>query len=239
MQFILNMRASPTSRVDLTILSGEVMDESEYMDEAISTNHKILLLMAWTYKSLLAFNFGNFEMAAKLYQNMARLARVYRDSYGAPPFHFYGAMIFYERFRTTRQVKHLKTARKHILSLKRFEAVGSPNVSAYLVFLQAEKLSLRSRDVTALFGAYAKAIDAMKAEKIVHLEALANERLSIILSSLGRHDLSNTCFECSLRLCRDQWGAIAKYDWLLVQRSLRFDPSYNTKMTKPLDEIHI
>jgi predicted ATPase len=112
MQYILNMRTSPVSFVDLTILSGEAMDESEYMHEAMSTNHKTLLLIAWTYKSLLGFNFGNFEVAATMYENMSRVIWIYRDSFGAPSHHFYGAIIFYERFRTTRRVKHLGTATK-------------------------------------------------------------------------------------------------------------------------------
>jgi predicted ATPase len=43
MQFISNLRTSPTSWVELTILSGDVMDESEFMNEAIASNHKILL----------------------------------------------------------------------------------------------------------------------------------------------------------------------------------------------------
>jgi GAF domain-containing protein len=55
----------------------------------------------------------------------------------------------------------------------------------------------------------------MKAEKFVHLEALGNERLSTILFSLGRHDLSNCYLEEALRLYRDEWGAIAKCEWLL------------------------
>jgi hypothetical protein len=106
--------------------SGEVMDESEYMNEAIATKHKLMLFGFLNIKCLLAYNFGYYERAERVYQNMAGLARVHRDSFSALPYHFYGAMIFYQRNRTTGKVKHLKTARKHIKSLKRFEAGGSP-----------------------------------------------------------------------------------------------------------------
>jgi predicted ATPase len=68
MQYVLNMRSSPTTWRDLTMLSGEIMDESEYMSMALGTNHRIMLTQAWTYKSLLAYLFGNYEMAATIYE---------------------------------------------------------------------------------------------------------------------------------------------------------------------------
>jgi hypothetical protein len=239
MQFILNMRSSPSSWLDVLSLSGEVMNESEYMNVAIVANQKMMLFGFWSLKSLLAYNFGYYELAERAHTNMACLARSHRDSFAALPYHFYGAMIFYQRYRTTRKVKHRKTARKHINSLKRFEAVGSPNVSAFLVFLKAEELSLRARDVKALVSIYSDAIDAMKVERFVHLEALANERLGVILSSFGCHEESTTYLDEALRLCRDEWGAIAKYEWLLIQRTLQSDASHCTSLQRPVDEIHI
>jgi hypothetical protein len=107
------------------------------------------------------------------------------------------------------------------------------------VFLKAEELALRSRDVTAVVSAYSEAIDAMKVERFVHLEALANERLSVILSSFGWHEESNTCMDEALRLCRDEWGAIAKYEWLLTQRKLQCNTVDGTSVGRPLDEINI
>ena len=220
MQFVLNMRSTAMDWKDLTILTGDTMNEEEFMQEATETNHKILLMMAWTYKSLLAYHFGYFEMAATMYENLATKGLAYGSSYGAAPYYFYGAMIFYERYRSTGKHKHLRTVRKHMKGLKRLEAVGSPNVSAYLVFLQAEDKSLKSRDAATLVAAYTKAIDAMKAERFVHLEFLANERLSVVLALLGFHDeLAKTYLEQAMFLCRYQWGASAKYDWLQMQHT--------------------
>jgi tetratricopeptide (TPR) repeat protein len=227
LQYVLIMRAPPRMSVweDLTFLSGEVMDESEYLKEAITLNHKMLLMMVWKYKSLLAYNFGRYEMAEMLYYAMDGILRLYRNAFLAPPYHFYGAMIFYERYRSTRRAKHLKQARKHVKSLKRFEAAGSPNVSTFVLFLEAEALSLTSGDVTALVSAYTKAINASKAERFLDREALANERLGFVLHSLGCHELANTYVIIALSLYAE-WGATAKYEWLVVQqRNLHFDPS--------------
>ena len=88
------------------------MDESEYLKEATALNHKMLLMMAWKYKSLLAYNFGCYEMAEKLYYAMDSILSLYRNAFVAPPYHFFGAMIFYERYRATRRVKHSKSGPK-------------------------------------------------------------------------------------------------------------------------------
>jgi hypothetical protein len=224
LQYVLIMQAPPrvSAWEDLTTLSGEVMDESEYLEEARTSNQKMMLIMMWTYKSLLAYNFGCSEMAEMLYYAMDGILSVHRIAFIAPPYHFFGAMIFYERYRITRRVKHLTKARKHVKSLTRFEAAGNPNVSAFILSLEAEALSLKSGDVTALVSAYTKAINALKAERLVHREALANERMGFILHSLGFHDLANSYVEIALSLYAE-WGATAKYEWLLVQRSLQFD----------------
>jgi hypothetical protein len=124
-------------------------------------------------------------MAATIYERMDLVGRVYENTFGGPAYHFYGAMIFYELYRTTRQRKHVKAARRHVKRLKWFEATGSPNVSMFSILIQAELLALRSSDVGALVVVYTNAIDLLKAEGLVHLEALANERLSVILSAIG------------------------------------------------------
>ena len=218
MQFVLNMRSTPTDWKDLLILSGDSMDEEEFMQEVTETNQKMLLKLAWVYKALLAFHFGYFEMAATIYYEHLATKGVY--FYSAAPQNFYGAMIFYERYRSTGQCKHLRRVRKHMKCLKRLEAFGSPNVSAYLVLLEAERQSLKSRDTATLVAAYNKAIDAIQAERFVHFEALANERLSVVLTQLGRRELAETCLDRAMHLFKYQWGAIAKYEWLRMKRSL-------------------
>jgi hypothetical protein len=176
-------------------------------------------MVASTYKSLLAYNFGCYEEAEMLYYTMDGMLRLYRYNFVAPPYHFFGAMIFYERYRTTRRVKHLKSARKHVKKLKRFETAGSPNVFTFVLALEAELLSLKSVDVPELVSAYTKAINALHMEQVVHREANANERLGFILLSLGCHDMANTYLDRAMTLY-GEWGAVAKCEWLMAQRSL-------------------
>jgi tetratricopeptide (TPR) repeat protein len=217
------------------------MDENEYMRKAISTKNRIWMMVLWTYKSLLAFHFGDFEMAASIYEKMESGARLYRCSFAGPNFYFHGAMIFYERYRATRHGRHLRTVRKHRKNLMRFEAAGSPNVSEFLMFLKAEELSLKSKDVDEVVAAYTAAIDAMKKARFVHLEALANERLSTALSLLGSQAMAATYMDRALVLCKDPWGASAKYEWLLEKRNNSRSKLRATRISDkamiPLNEI--
>ena len=146
-------------------------------------------------------------------------------------------MIFYERYRATRRGRHLRIVRKHKKNLLRFEAAGSPNVSEFLIFLKAEELSLKSKDAGEVVATYTTAIDAVKKARFVHLEALANERLSTVLSLLGYHEMSGTYLERALELCNGPWGASAKYEWLLEKRNKLRATRTSDRAMMPLNEI--
>jgi tetratricopeptide (TPR) repeat protein len=241
MQFVINMRSSGRRWKDLMMLSGDIMDENEYMRKAISTKNQIWMIALWTYKSLLAFHFGDFEMAASIYDKMESVARLHRCGFAGPNYYFHGAMIFYERFRATRRGRHLRTVRKHRKNLVRFEATGSPNASHFLLFLKAEELSLKSKDVGEILAAYTTAIGAVKKAHFFHLEALASERLSNVLSQLGKYEMSDSYMDRALTICEDPWGASAKYEWLLEKRHNSRSKSRANRTSDramiPLDEI--
>jgi hypothetical protein len=221
MQFFANLQSTSSNWENLTILTGDIMDEEEYLKDVSAKNHKLLMMLVWTHKAMLALCFGFFELAGSMYEKMRSSARLYRISYSGPNVYFNGAMIYYERFRTTGRRKYLKEIRRFTKGLRRFEAGGSPNVSVCLIILQAEKLTLKSKDSTAIIAAYTKGVEAAKKERLVQFEALANERLSAVLDSLEYHELSGFFLDRAIDLCLDPWGAIAKHNWLLEQRRLR------------------
>ena len=116
---------------------------------------------------------------------------------------------------------------------------GNPNVASFLLFLEAEELALKkSRNITTVVAAYTNAIDTMHSEGFIQREALANERLSEVLFLLGWHTLSKQYLDRSLQLYRDEYGAMAKYEWLLNERNVRPDPTRVEEWTV-FDEIHI
>ena len=189
MQFVINMRSSARCWKDITILSGDIMDENEYMRKAISTKNRIWMMVLWTYKSLLAFHFGYFEMAASIYLKMQSSARVYQCSFAGPNFYFHGALIFFERYRATRRGRYLRLVRKHKKNLLRFEAAGSPNVSEFLIFLKAEELSLKSKDAGEVVATYTAAIDAVKKAALCSPGSFGERKIEhcSVLAGVSRH----------------------------------------------------
>jgi hypothetical protein len=147
-------------------------------------------------------------------------------------------MIYYERFRTTGRRKYLKEIRRFTKGLRRFEAGGSPNVSVCLIILQAEKLTLKSRDIAAIVAAYTKGVEAAKKERLVQFEALANERLSAVLDTLACQELSVFFLDRAIDLCLDPLGAIAKHNWLLEQRRWRPASAGCTRLNLSTRELY-
>lgn len=66
---------------------------------------------------------------------------------------------------------------------------------------------------------YLEATNAMEATKIVHFEALANERLAFYLVKHHRIEDAEAYFERALELYRFEWGSLAKYEWLRERRN--------------------
>jgi hypothetical protein len=93
---------------------------------------------------------------------MTATAPIHYSVFGAAPHHFYGAMIFFELYRSTRRSKHRRTARKHVKTLKWMASFDYPNVTTLLLWLEAEELALKSRDVTAIVAAFTRVIETMR-----------------------------------------------------------------------------
>jgi hypothetical protein len=60
MQFVVNLRGSGRALKDVAELSGDIMDENEYMRAAVATKNRVGMMSVWSCKSMLAFHFGVF-----------------------------------------------------------------------------------------------------------------------------------------------------------------------------------
>lgn len=125
------------------------------------------MMLVWAYKSRLAYKFGYYSMAESIYIDMESIAEAHRYSYNVASYYHYGALIFYERYRETRQRKHTPQARKYKKLLEQIKRLGSPNVSAYLLFLNAVKASAQSgANTSTMYPKFNAAIEAVAAEKL-------------------------------------------------------------------------
>ena len=218
MQYVLHLQCCSSNWQDLLTLSGEMMDEDEYIKFGGESGNDLLLLTVWFFKMQLAYHFGVYHMAARFLPDLDRVGEGAKANFSVALWYYLSASIHYElchRFPSKKHA-HLKTARKYHKALTR---IGfSPNSTPFLALLTAEEMSSKGKakpdDVVA---AYNRAIDAMSAVTWVNMEGLANERVGFYLVRVGDVDRASVYFDRAMYLYRYEWGALAKYEWLLEQ----------------------
>ncbi|KAI2505961.1 PhoQ sensor [Fragilaria crotonensis] len=213
-QFVLNLRMHPSAWSDLLVLNGEMIDETEYLEYAREANNTSLLWIFWVHKLQLAYHFGYLDMAASAAKEVAAVAdtssRSHNNMY---QWYFFASSVGYELYRITGDRCHSKSARKYHKALATLKL--SPNGKPFLSFLEAHKLAAkRSSRPDDVIVAYKRAISAMAERSWLHMEGLANERLAFYLAGVGMFDQARPCFDRAMWLYSDDWGSIAKYEWL-------------------------
>jgi hypothetical protein len=211
------MQGHATNGRDLTNLTGEVMNENDFLRYATEANHPVLLVALYVFKAQLAYAFGFNAMAERICNELAALGQVFVHTITAPHLYFFATLISYQRYRETNQRKHLKVARKYKKILEQAQSNGSPNVGSHLALLAAEEVSLRNTvSLDVIQSAYNNAIQAMATEQWPHLEGLANERAGFVFAKkLDNAAAVEPHFERAMELYRYHCKATAKYEWLL------------------------
>jgi hypothetical protein len=64
LHYVLKIQAAINSWEHIAVLSGECMNEEEYFNEALETNHAVFNLICLLWKAKLAVEFGTFSLAA-------------------------------------------------------------------------------------------------------------------------------------------------------------------------------
>jgi hypothetical protein len=109
----------------------------------------------------------------------------------------------------------MKQARKFKKLLEQIKRLGSPNVSAYLLLLDAVEASVQSgANTSTIYPKFSAAIEAMAAENWPHMEALTNELAGFAFVENNAFFEAEGFFERALELYANDWGAHAKFRWL-------------------------
>ena len=213
MQYVLNLQSHASSWRDLIKMSGEVMNEFEYIRLAVEANNVLHLFTVWFFKMQLAYHFGYYKMAYNLLQDLTANGKGVIAHFDMPLWYFLGASTNYELYRSNGQRVHLKAARKYHNAIKRVKF--SPNCTPFLTFLDAEELAANRKSKTSdVVFKYDQAISAMAELNWSNWEGLANERVGFHLVRADNFDQAKLYFDRAMELYRYEWGAIAKYEWL-------------------------
>jgi hypothetical protein len=219
MQYVINLRKQDVQDwQDLTILSGEIMEEVSYMQLCADANHSILTMIALTYKAQLSCFFGFWEKSVSIFQYMMKFCDGFYFGYGVMPCSFFGGIAAYSLYRKTKKRIHLKFAKKNQAVLQRAYNRGCPNALAFLTLLQAEALAVKHTEkYWVVSAAYDLAIETMASAGLPHAEGLANERATFYQARHKKRLAAEKYFVRAQELYMHDWGSIAKHDWLLEQ----------------------
>mmetsp|Transcript_4585 Transcript_4585/g.7152 ORF Transcript_4585/g.7152 Transcript_4585/m.7152 type:complete len:236 (+) Transcript_4585:3-710(+) len=198
----------------LTVLTGTIMNEDEYMSESIAENNDFYISTLLFCKMILAYTFGFEEKAQLMSQEVKDCSFfAFEKGFFSLPFCFYSAMISYGRYQSTGQRKHLRTARKYRKVLARHQSNRNPNANPFLTIIDVEELALKSTDPILIMQACNTSIQLQAGEDFSNLEALANEQASRIMRNLGG-PTAETYRDRAIHVYSHKWGAIAKARWL-------------------------
>mmetsp|Transcript_30000 Transcript_30000/g.49538 ORF Transcript_30000/g.49538 Transcript_30000/m.49538 type:complete len:1076 (-) Transcript_30000:55-3282(-) len=215
LQFLQNLQSPSETWRDLTILTGDVMEEGKYVRSAIESKLTYKLNILWMHKLQLAYHFGFHSSVESLLQDLTcKLSNGLRYHFHYVVINFYGALSSYEQYRPTSQRKYIRKARAFKRELERLESRDCPNVAPLLTLLVAEELSLKRTTKKMLEAVYNTAINAMSDAGLVQMQALANERAGFVISSYDDRFAAKTYFLRGMELYKYGWGAVAKHDWL-------------------------
>ncbi|KAI2507053.1 PhoQ sensor [Fragilaria crotonensis] len=221
MQYVLNLQRSACNWRELLTLNGEVMDEDEYYKFACQGSNDLPMLTLSFFKMQLAYHFGVYHVAERFLFNLDRVGLSALTHFTVPLWNYLAASIHYELYIRfpSEQRAHLKAARKYRKVLTR--TGFSPDSIPFLMLLTAEEMSSKGKATPEqVVASYYRAIAAMAATGWANMEGLANEKVGFYLARVGDLDRASAFFDRAMHLYRYEWGALAKYEWLLEQSEL-------------------
>jgi tetratricopeptide (TPR) repeat protein len=231
-QFVLNLRMHPSSWSDVLTLNGEMINETDYLEFARGANNTSFLWIFWLHKLQLAYHFGFLEMAASAVKEVAAVDDTStRSHFNVYLWYFLASSVGYELHRSTGERCQLKSARKYHKAMENLKL--SPNCIPFLSVLEAHNLASKRRSrPDAVTVAYNRAISVMAERKWPHIEGLVNERLAFYLAGIGEFDQARPYFNRAMWLYSDDWGSVAKYEWL-KEASVRAMPGRYGRRVNP------
>lgn len=230
LQFVMNLQSAGKEWCDLSRFTGDVMNEEEYRakisprDEGANPYFWFILNIC---KMLQMYTFGFYEDAYRIYDQELVNSKPFSDiGYLYLQCQFFHALSSFRLYLSTRHQHHSAQSKKYLRAARRIKKIiskqhnlGNPNATPLLKILQVESLALRSKSSDEIAQVSEEAIQLQRKEGLVHLEVIANEQASRLLEGFGGN-ASTSYLDAAKKACKNQWGAMAKYELLRARGTI-------------------
>ncbi|MDF5708517.1 MAG: AAA family ATPase [Nostoc sp. S4] len=202
------------------LLNGTAYDETVMIPKHHQDNELTVLAIAYIYKLMLAYFFGNYTNALDyIAQAHLYLMATAGTSY-IPIFHLYAGLTYLALFSTQSEIEQTNTlslVEAHQTTLKEWAHYAPMNHQHKVDLIEAEKCRVL-KDKTAAIELYDKAISGAKANEYIHEVALANELAAKFYLDWGKAKVAVEYIQ-EAYYCYARWGAKAKVAHLERQYS--------------------
>ena len=218
-----------------TILSGEALEEAEFLPQQIEARDLFGLYFFYLYKLMLCYLFGEIESAQNHAIEVKRYLMASVGTVGEPAFYFYDSLTALAALSSPSEEEVLKRVEQNQMQLQQHWANHAPMNHQHKVDLVAAEKCRVLGDKAKALELYEKAISGAKANEYIQEEALANELAAKFYLDWDKEKVA-TAYMQEAYYCYARWGAKAKTDELekrypqllqpiLQQQQVNFNPT--------------
>jgi predicted ATPase/signal transduction histidine kinase len=220
------------------LLSGNAYNEMVMFPKHHQNNEFTILAVAYTYKLMLAYIFGNYTNALDYITQANRYLMAATGMLQIPVFHFYAGLTYLTLYSThseSEQANTLVLAETHQTILAQWAHHAPMNYQHKVDLIKAEKCRVLGQKKEAI-ELYDKAISGAKVNEYLQDEALSNELAAKFYLDWGKQRIAGEyMIEAYYGYAR--WGAKAKVADLEKRYSQLLDPILQqTRSTLSTDE---
>ena len=196
----------------MSVLTGEAMDEEEFMQKAKACNSTIATHIVVSNKVCLCYMFEQWEMLAEIVPKMEKAQDVIKLHFSQSFTFFDLAMAYMALYIETGRRLYKKKAKRTIRRVQKWADAGVPHYDMFAVLLKAELLGI-SHDFATCKKAFDRAIESCAVSSFFVIGIIMKKRAADCMLRLGMADEARWYMsDCIDRAV--QWGSVAWVEFL-------------------------
>ncbi|MCG5056738.1 MAG: AAA family ATPase [Limnoraphis sp. WC205] len=194
------------------ILSGEAIQETEFLSVLLSNNDLYGVYLFYLYKLTFCFWFREIEQAENYTTEFRKYLQVGAGTFGEAVFYFYDSLIALAQLRQplNEESEALQRVEQNQIQLQHWADYASMNHQHKVDLVAAEKCRVLGQKLEAI-DLYDQAISGAKENEYIQEEALANELAAKFYLDWGKEKVASAYLQ-EAYYCYSYWGAKAKIE---------------------------